>query len=687
MKRYKLLPLLLTAVATFLLNSCVIWDNPIDEPNDNNPIPGVGSIATEKADNFEVTFKFNDDVIVLDEEKMQYLSKIEEDNILYFSSNTPIDMIPKVGSIISARISDKTPYGLGNKVLEVTNEGGMIKCKTDVAALDEIFDDLELTSTTSLMNLIEGEITDEEGNPLKMNIETYQEESEEEGNSEEIAARRTTRAAIGSPEVLAITIPYKTDHGLFANMKLSIGVQLTANISLSNRTFELSREDFVGFGGTVGLSTKDYEKEMLKLLKCRLLNGVLAFGPVVLRPYIDLDSYLSVNASGTFETGFQKSASMRYGFTENGWFFKNTTNNGSQFFNKLSLNGRLGFGPTIKLDMGVGLYTNNVALELRPKVRAEVGGELDLSNENLYKLNPSAYLDVTAGVEGGFVAEIFNWELASFDVDFLNYNLLNLSWPLLPSYVESSLDVTKRSSSPLIFDGKYNVIGSALGKLLGVQPLLRVYKDNSLVYDVYNIMGASEMNVFAPHTMTYELSKLEKNVKYTAKPAFEVAGFKFEVGESVNFSDGDGELSCPDANHPHWIDLGLPSGTLWRCCNEGASTPEAYGGYFTFDQAQAYNPPSLDQLKELAKSGIRVWTTQNGVKGIRYKGPNGCMIFLPAAGYVRNGELVSVGSYGMYWSSTRLNEDEAERLEVHSLGLFWNYCDYRNYVQSVRPVR
>lgn len=34
---------------------------------------------------------------------------------------------------------------------------------------------------------------------------------------------------------------------------------------------------------------------------------------------------------------------------------------------------------------------------------------------------------------------------------------------------------------------------------------------------------------------------------------------------------------CPDGNHPHAIDLGLPSGTKWSCCNIGANNPEGYG--------------------------------------------------------------------------------------------------------------
>ena len=58
------------------------------------------------------------------------------------------------------------------------------------------------------------------------------------------------------------------------------------------------------------------------------------------------------------------------------------------------------------------------------------------------------------------------------------------------------------------------------------------------------------------------------------KKANKVLSFKTTVGMG----------GCPNANHPHWIDLGLPSGTKWRCCNEGASSPEAYGGYIFSDK-------------------------------------------------------------------------------------------------------
>ena len=46
------------------------------------------------------------------------------------------------------------------------------------------------------------------------------------------------------------------------------------------------------------------------------------------------------------------------------------------------------------------------------------------------------------------------------------------------------------------------------------------------------------------------------------------------------------QSSCPDNHHPHMIDLGLPSGTKWACCNVGASRPEEYGGYYAWGETE-----------------------------------------------------------------------------------------------------
>ena len=40
------------------------------------------------------------------------------------------------------------------------------------------------------------------------------------------------------------------------------------------------------------------------------------------------------------------------------------------------------------------------------------------------------------------------------------------------------------------------------------------------------------------------------------------------------------EMGCERNTHKghEYVDLGLPSGTLWATCNVGAEAPEAYGG-------------------------------------------------------------------------------------------------------------
>ncbi len=240
-------------------------------------------------------------------------------------------------------------------------------------------------------------------------------------------------------------------------------------------------------------------------------------------------------------------------------------------------------------------------------------------------------------------------------------------------------------------------------------------------------IAAGRLSYFADGEFLKTLSDLEHGKTYYYC-AYYYSGGKYIYGEPKSFTTKSSETACPDGNHPHMIDLGLPSGTKWACCNVGASAPEQYGGYYAwgethtksvynwhtyqygrgwddvdyigsdiagtgYDAATAnwgapWRMPSLAQCEELINNTTSTWTTQNGVNGRKFTGPNGGTIFLPAAGGRWGGELYIAGDDGDYWSST-LDEDYPYVAWYLYFGSGYAYTCYNYRIEghSVRPVR
>ena len=86
-----------------------------------NVIAGFDYTITETGENYSITYKYNKSTIVYDEKNINYIHHIEADTILFYEQNTPDDYLPSIGDVVSTRITEKTPYGLGNKVLSIIN--------------------------------------------------------------------------------------------------------------------------------------------------------------------------------------------------------------------------------------------------------------------------------------------------------------------------------------------------------------------------------------------------------------------------------------------------------------------------------------------------------------------------------------------------------------------------------------
>ena len=128
-----------------------------------------------------------------------------------------------------------------------------------------------------------------------------------------------------------------------------------------------------------------------------------------------------------------------------------------------------------------------------------------------------------------------------------------------------------------------------------------------------------------------------------------------------------------------YVDLGLPSGTLWKETNEA-------GGFYSYDEAKSKfgsRLPTKAQFTELKDKCRWKWTGD----GYRVTGPNGNSIVLPASGFRScNGDVNHVGSYGNYWSSTPDGSDYAWILGFSSDEVYMYYSD-RCYGLSVRLVQ
>lgn len=174
-------------------------------------------------------------------------------------------------------------------------------------------------------------------------------------------------------------------------------------------------------------------------------------------------------------------------------------------------------------------------------------------------------------------------------------------------------------------------------------------------------------------------------------------GFIFSFEYKNNIYYGEPKLTripssvCPDFNHPHMIDLGLPSGTKWACCNVGAYTPEGGGSKLTWRKAKAASQlPSKEQFEELFNNCTRTNIELRLVSGVKFTSKiNGKSIFLPIEDDFS--EEIKDHYSLEYWSRTAYDEnddgddDEACYLSLHSDDYYLIYDDVKEE-KRVRPV-
>lgn len=201
-------------------------------------------------------------------------------------------------------------------------------------------------------------------------------------------------------------------------------------------------------------------------------------------------------------------------------------------------------------------------------------------------------------------------------------------------------------------------------------------------------------------------------------------------------NNGGGNNSGNGTYNGHeYVDLGLPSGTLWATCNVGATIPEDYGDHFAWGETtpkdrynwisykycmgsistltkycciseDGYNGftdyqttllpeddaattnwgdgwrmPTQEEWIEMRMHTTRSHDVVNGVKGLRFTASNGNSLFFPDSGYYTN--FLENTRYCYYWSSSLGYSTTAWSLDEDGELLHTN-SRFRGY--SVRPV-
>ena len=256
-----------------------------------------------------------------------------------------------------------------------------------------------------------------------------------------------------------------------------------------------------------------------------------------------------------------------------------------------------------------------------------------------------------------------------------------------------------------------------------------VLLDEKTVHDEGCEFDESRFELDLSQSLTYSSSqtdsKIKPNTTYWVR-AYVYDGQGYNYSEPITFTTGS--ISGGTQEH-EYVDLGLPSGTLWATCNVGANSPEEYGDYFAwgettpkevyywssykwcngdFDEITKYctdsyfgyngftdgkmkldqeddaayvnwgpewRIPTLAQMYELCTKCSWRSSWLHGVYGVNVTGPNGNTIFLPAAGYRYYGRFEDVNDEGYYWSNQLVPNHPCDAV------FFGNYY-YDNYYDS-----
>lgn len=206
-----------------------------------------------------------------------------------------------------------------------------------------------------------------------------------------------------------------------------------------------------------------------------------------------------------------------------------------------------------------------------------------------------------------------------------------------------------------------------------------------------------------------------------------------DENDNIAVKNINSKINAASTFSKRWVNLDLPSGTLWATCNVGASKEYEIGDFISWgelkpkreytlstykfinnsnDDITKYNGddnlteleliddiayykdknaclPSPEQFAELNRYTMQSWVddyNNSGISGMLFTGMNNNSIFFPAAGYKKGVEHRNYNKSGWYFTNSLYYLRSARFLQLDDMSSSI-YCNGNRYIgMSIRPV-
>lgn len=565
MKRFFQLQWFLSMILSVFVVSC---SDKSDDPNpdtgsDDNSATDMYEPKYDSGDGYEVAYQFKKGVTVMGQSYLDYLLRIENDSILYFSSSTPSDILPAVGDVLSCTVTDKTPYGLGNIVKTVTDYAGEFKCVTTVAQLNELFEKLEVSGTIPLSQYVPETILDEKGNKVEYSLESAEMESK-------------SRSVDCLKMVFHPSIDPADGKGFYANGEFYILPRLHVDINLEKKKFDIVLDLTAGFDLDLGIKS-ELKSEGRLMGPAKVVEGCVVWGPLILRPSINLSFGYEAQVEGRANFGLSYDVTIGGGRKDGRWIGNAVGKDPSEIVNGFDVDASGHIYFVIKPELEAGLYTKNLAFGFNPEFHFGPSFEYCLTSESfMFKdaclgldaiLKPKAYL-------------LFNWfgkEVFKEDVDLLDIVVADWDVALLPILKEGSFKMTRHPDvTPAVYNIEYSTIENGfLSAIFEVRPGVAVLKDQEIVLTK---IGEPYYRMDNKRDVSFEISGLDDIAQYDLRRCV-LVNEQLILGESLGYNElvGTWKQAYGDG---YWAKITFEESGEWYeedCGPEGVDT--YYGTY------------------------------------------------------------------------------------------------------------